>query len=267
MIEALREIISDHIKYWKQIFRLAKSDMKKGHSGSTLGWAWEFASPAVRIAVYVFAFSIGLRQNQPIGEFSYFYWLLAGIIVWFFAQKTYVGGAGCIKKYKFLVTKIKFPVSLIPSFTSLAQLFVHMIIVGIIMVIFVIGGHFPTLYWLQLPVYMLVNFLFACSWGLFAGVLSTMSKDFQELIRSTSMAIFWLSGIFFSFEQMPMWVQIILNLNPVAVVVRGYRNSLITDVWFWNDPWLLECLIVYAILTLVAVKLYKKLGKELPDVL
>ena len=267
MFDTLRQIISDHIKYWPQIRGLAKSELKKSYRGSSLGWAWAFANPIVRVCVYLFAFSIGLRQNKDIGEFSYFYWLLCGLIVWFMVQKVFNGGATCIKRYRFLVTKIKFPVSLIPTFTSLAELFVHLIIVVATMVIFMIGGHFPTIYWIQLPLFSLMLFLFSCSWGLFAGCLSTMSMDFQQLVRSFSMAIFWLSGTFFSFDGMRMLYQIILCLNPVAIIVKGYRDCFIYGRWFWETPWILEGIAVYIVLTLLALGIYKKLGKELPDVL
>ncbi len=267
MLDTLREIISDHIKYWRQILGLARSDLKKAYTGTALGWTWAFASPAVRILVYVFAFAVGLNQGRHVEGFTYVEWLLAGLIVWFYVQKVFTGGASCIRRYKFLVTKIKFPVSLIPTITCLSELVVHGIILGAVFVIYLIGGHAPTLYWLQLPFYMLLLLLFFISWGLFAGILSTMSKDFLQFVRSISMALFWLSGIFFEFDHMNIVYRIILYLNPVAVVVKGYRNSLINGVWFWEEPWILEYVVVFTVLTTLALWMYKKLGKELPDVL
>lgn len=267
MLDTLREIISDHIKYWRQILGLARSDLKKAYTGTALGWTWAFANPAVRIIVYIFAFSLGLRQNRPVGDFSYVEWLLAGIIVWFYVQKVFVGGAASIRKYKFLVTKIKFPVSLIPTITCLSDLVVHLIILAAVLVIYLIGGHAPTLYWLQLPFYMFLIFMFFVSWGLFAGILSTMSKDFMQLVRSVSMALFWLSGIFFQFDHMNIVVRLVLYFNPVAVVVKGYRNSLINGVWFWEEPWILEFVVAYLVMTTLGLWMYKKFAKELPDVL
>lgn len=267
MFDTLRQVVSDHIKYAPQIWGLAKSELKKQYRGSTLGWAWAFANPIVRVCVYLFAFSVGLKQTRNIGDFSYFHWLLTGLIIWFMVQKVFPGGATCIKRYRFLVTKIKFPVSLIPTFTSLSQLIVHAIIVLVTMLIFIMSGHFPTIYWLQIPVYMLMLFMFSCSWGLFAGCIATMSMDFQQLVRSLSMAIFWLSGTFFTFDSMSIKAQIILCLNPVAIIVKGYRDCFIYGKWLWESPWIIEGILVYIVLTILALAVYKKLGKELPDVL
>lgn len=267
MFDTLRQVISDHIKYWPQLLGLARSELKKTYSGSTLGWAWAFANPVVRICVYLFAFAVGLKQTRNIGEFTYFYFLLSGIIVWFMVQKTFNGGPTCIKRHRFMVTKIKFPICLIPTFTSMAQLVVHLIIVAATMVAFVLGGHYPTIYWLQLPIFTLLLFLFSCSWGLFAGCISTMSMDFQQFVKSFSMAIFWLSGTFFTFDNMRMIYQVILCLNPVAIIVKGYRDCFIYGRWFWETPWILEGIAVYIVLTVMALAVYKKLGKELPDVL
>lgn len=267
MFDTIREILSDHARYKSQIWGLARTDLKKAYTGTTLGWAWALANPIVRIAVYVFAFSIGLKQNEPVGEFAYFYWFLAGIVVWFYVQKVFGGGAACIKKYRFLVTKIKFPISLIPTFTCLSKLLVHFVLLGGVLVIFMIGGHWPTLYWLQLPFYTLMLFLFFQSWGLFAGILSTMNKDFYEFVRSISMALFWLSGIFFKIDSLSLKWRAILYINPVAVAVKGYRDCLIYGNWFWHNPWVLEGIAGYIVITVLALLMYKKFGKELPDVL
>lgn len=81
------------------------------------------------------------------------------------------GGAGSIRKYRYLVTKIKFPISTIPTFVSLSCLAVHIGLLLIMILIFVGFGYPPTIYYLQLPVYMLMMFAFFTTWGLFSGVV------------------------------------------------------------------------------------------------
>ena len=56
-----KRIIREHIKWRHQIFKLAKSDLRKTYSGAALGWSWAVIKPAVTIFVYWFAFSVGLR--------------------------------------------------------------------------------------------------------------------------------------------------------------------------------------------------------------
>ena len=64
-MKVIREILKDHYKYRKQIFKLAKADLIKTYKGAALGWAWAVIRPAITIATYYFAFSIGLRVSRP----------------------------------------------------------------------------------------------------------------------------------------------------------------------------------------------------------
>ena len=54
----------------------------------------------------------------------------------------------------------------------------------------------------------------------------------------------------------------------MTIVVNGYRNARIYQKWFWED-WqqLVNFAIVYAVMLLLAVWVYRKLKKDIPDVL
>ena len=114
-METIRTIIREHITYKDQIFMLAKSDLIKTYRGAALGWAWAIVKPMVTLFVFWFAFSVGLRAGKPIAGYPFFLWLVAGMLPWFFMQELITGGAGCIRKYSHLVTKMKFPISIIPT--------------------------------------------------------------------------------------------------------------------------------------------------------
>ena len=127
-MKTLKKIIKEHIEYRKQIFKLAKSDLIKTYRGSALGWAWAIIKPIVTIFVYWFAFEIGLRAGKDVNGYPFFLWLIAGIIPWFYMGDMITAGTSCIRKYSYLVTKMTFPVSTIPTFVSISNLIVNVII-------------------------------------------------------------------------------------------------------------------------------------------
>jgi len=96
-----------------------------------------------------------------------------------------------------------------------------------------------------------------------------MSKDFSNLIKSFITAIFWLSGILWNINGINIgWLKNILILNPVTFIVEGYRNCLINKIWFWEEPNnLFYFVIILIILLALSLWTYKKLRKEIPDVL
>ena len=140
---------------------------------------------------------------------------------------------------------------------------------AITILIFIFMGYAPDIYIIQLPVYMLFSFIFFTIWSLFASLLSAISKDFSNLVKSFTTAIFWLSGILWN----PATIQNdvlrkVLMINPVTYLTNGYRNCFINKVWFWEEPkTLLAFVIITFILLLLAAFTYKKLKKEIPDVL
>lgn len=265
----LVDIIKDHIAYIQQIFKLAKADLVKTYRGAALGWAWAIIKPAVTIFVYWFAFEIGLRAGKDVNGFPFFLWLIAGVMPWFYMNDMLTAGTDTIRKYSYLVTKMKFPVSTIPTFVSISKFIVHLILITIMILIFILMGYTPNIYMIQLPFYMILMFIFFTIWSLFASLLSSMSKDFGNLVKSMVTAVFWLSGILWNPESIKIeWIKQILMINPVTFLTNGFRNCFINQIWFFEQP---KRLLYFVILTIILLTLtiwaYKKLRKEIPDVL
>lgn len=269
-IDAITVNLKEHLENMPQIFKLSIADLKKTYTGAALGWAWAVIKPIVTIFVYWFAIAIGLRQNGDVEGVPYILWLICGIVPWFFMSEAILGGTDCIRRYSYLVTKMKYPVTTIPTFNNLSKLVVHIIICAVVVVIFWIAGYPPSIYLLQLPLYMLMMFMLMNAWSLFAGLVSAMSKDFANLVKSLNIAVFWLSGILWNIENVKdsELIYSILMLNPVTFLCYGYRNCFIYETWFFEQPKrCLYFLFWYALMALMSMWAYKKLRKEIPDVL
>ena len=139
----LKTICDEHLLYRKQILKLAKSDLVKTYRGSALGWSWAFIKPMVTIFVYWFAFSYGIRSGGDVDGYPFFLWLIAGFVPWFYMSEMITQGAGCMRSNRHLITKMKFPISVIPTFTSLSKLTIHLILMAVTIVIFIAFGHMP----------------------------------------------------------------------------------------------------------------------------
>jgi len=268
-VNTLGSILREHIEWRSQILKLAKADIIKTYSGAALGWAWALVKPTITIAVFWFAFTVGLRGGDPVNGYPFALWMIPGFIAWFYMSDMLTQGANAIRKYKYLVTKMKFPVSTIPTFVGFSKLAIHICLMIIVMIIFTATKHFPDLYWIQILFYMFFMVVFWIAWGLFASMLSSMSNDFLNLIRSISTAIFWLSGIMWDVNKIEIaWIQKLLYFNPVTYIATGYRNCFIYKVWFWEEPVQLGIFMLLLVMMIVlAVWAYKKLIKEIPDVL
>ncbi|MBR5315785.1 MAG: ABC transporter permease, partial [Firmicutes bacterium] len=241
----------------------------KTYKGSVLGWAWAIMRPMMTLCIYWFAFSIGLRGGKPVDGYPYFLWLMAGMIPWFYTRSMITGGASCLRRYTYLITKIKYPITTIPTFVNLSNFFVHVMLVGVMIILYVAFGFMPDIYYLQIPLYMLMAFVFFNCWSLLAGVLSAISRDFLNFVKSITIGFLWLSGIFYDVNSIDNeLIRNVMLFNPITIIVNGFRNSLVYKQWFWEAPVeLRNYLIVTGVMGLLAVWTYKKLKKDIPDVL
>lgn len=268
-MNSIKEIISSHYEYRNQLFKLAKSDIMKTYRGAALGWAWAIIKPSTQIFVFWFAFSFGLRKGGDVSGYPFFLWLIAGMTPWFYMSEMISQGTDCLRKYSYLVTKLKFPIATIPTFVSISKLTINLIISCVMIFIFIICGYYPDIYYLQLPFYIMCMFLFFTIWGLFSGIISAISKDFSNLVKSLVNVLFWMSGIIYDARTIDNeFIRTVLLFNPVTFIANGYRNVMIEKVWFWQTPnELLYFGIVMLAFFLLAISAYKKLRKDIPDVL
>jgi ABC-type polysaccharide/polyol phosphate export permease len=91
----------------------------------------------------------------------------------------------------------------------------------------------------------------------------------MNVVASLVTAVFWMSGIFFDVRgiQNPI-VRLLLKIDPVTFLVEGFRDVFIYKQWIWERPY--DCAgfaIVLLIMLCLAQWSYKKLYKEIPDVL
>ena len=263
------KILKEHWKYRQQLIKLAKADLVKTYRGAALGWSWAIIKPVVTIFVYWFGFEIGLRSGGDINGYPFFLWLIAGIIPWFYISDMLTSGTEAIRRYSYLVTKMKFPVSTIPTFVSLSKIAINIFLLIVMMLIYWTFGHTPDVYWLQAIYYIFLIFLFFTTWSLFSSLLAAISKDFGNLVRAFVSAVFWLSGIIWNPEKIKIgWLKKALDANPVTYIVNGFRDCMINKVWFWEQPHkLMYFAIMFIIMLSLALWAYRKVRKDIPDVL
>lgn len=269
MFSALITILKDNWEWRKQIGRLAFFELIKKSRGAVLSWAWLFVKPAMYIFVFWFALDLGLRAGGS-GEYDpYFLWLIAGLIPWFYMQDMIGPGADVLHRYSYLVNKIKFPLSGISTIFSLSTLIVQLGLMVVLFVIYFLLGMPLDIYLLQVPVLILLMFVFFNMFSIFASHLSAMSKDFLNLLKAFSTPIFWMSGVIFDVSAIPIqWVQNVLLFNPVTFFVTSFRNAFHDKAWFWeNTQMTLSFGIVFVVTLFATLWVYKRLSREVSDAL
>ncbi len=247
--------------------KLAKNDFWLKYANAQLGILWAFVQPIVTILVYWFIFQIGFRVT-PLNNVPYILWLMCGLIPWFFFSEALSNAANSLIEYSYLVKKVVFKISILPSIKIMASLFVHLFFLTFLLYVFFLYGYEPTLYILQLPYYLLCMCFLLLGISYITASCIVFFRDLSQIITIVLQFGVWLTPVLWQTEIFPEKYVKYLKLNPLYYIIEGYRDSLFNEVWFWDKPnlslyfWGLSISIF-----LIGIVFYKKLKPHFADVL
>jgi len=263
LLDFLKAIFQNKRLLWS----LTKNDFKQRYLGNILGVAWAFIQPLATVAIFWFVFQVGFK-SQPVDNFPFILWLVAGIFPWFFFADALSSGTNSVLANSFLVKKVVFRVSLLPVIPLLTALVIHIFFIFIMFFMFMYYNYMPTFYWLQIGYYLFATMilLLGLSW-----VTSSIVVFFRDMGQFVAMVLqfgFWLTPIFWSFKTIPEQYHWIIKLNPLVYIIEGYRNSMIYHKWFWEDIHMTFYFwIITGIIFVIGGLTFKKLRPHFSDVL
>ncbi|MGN0037526.1 MAG: ABC transporter permease [Coriobacteriales bacterium] len=268
----LTELAQGFTAWRSQVLALARNELGKSTKKTALGWFWLFFQPAVYIFCFWFALYVGIKSAKAgLDGIDYLLWLAAGVIPWWFMRQSLNTAPSMFTSHAFLVNKLKFPVALIPVFAELSPFMLHLMLMACLIAGYFLNGGALTVYFLQLPLLMLLMLVFFTGYSMLVGVLCAFSKDLAQLLKALTTPIFWLSGIIFDVTSVDnSLVQTALLFDPVSFFTVGFRKALsgVDPGWIWDDPLSFGIGIAIIVLTCaLGVLVFAKLRRDLPDVL
>jgi teichoic acid transport system permease protein len=270
MFSTLIELIVAAIKWRRQIVHLAIIDLRVRVQGTALGWFWLFSSPIIYVAVFTFAIHYGMRSGREIDPgYPFLLWMTVGLLPWFFLSKMFGDGASVFKSRKILITQSNVPTIILPCITAMNGMIVYLFSLAGLLIVTIITGYGPSIYWLQLPVAAALMYIFFVFFSLLTSSFSVLSKDFNKLVKMMSLPFFWLSGILFDLHSMEIpfiiWID---RFNPVAVLVNANRAAICDHYWFWSKPIdIIPFFFILAVFVLISCRNFYYLKPEIYDAL
>ncbi len=262
------QLVTDLNNNRSLIWNLAKNDFKTKYAGSYLGIIWAFINPVITILIYWFVFQYGLKAGSPVQDTSYIFWLMSGLIPWFFFQDSLINATNCMLEYSYLVKKVVFKISVLPIIKIFSAIFVHLVFVGFLIIVGIIQGKYPDFMVLQLIYYSLCTFFLVLGLSYTTSSVVLFFKDLSQLIGIFLQIGMWMTPIMWSYSILPDRYQWLAKLNPMYYIVEGYRDTLINKVWFWDRYFQTVYFWVLAIgIFVLGSVIFKKLKPHFSDVL
>lgn len=223
----------------QNIVSIAKFEKRALHQNNYFGLLWEFLNPAIQIIIYYIIF--GIRLSEPLAFKSnvpYIYWMLIGIIPWFYMSSSIVLGASSIHSNLSLISKTHFPVEILPTISVVKGLNSFFSMLGLFLLLFITEGYTPTWQWMQLLYYLFVMILFLTTLSILFSVITVLFRDFQFIVNSVMRLLFFVSGAVVDVNTgTDSLFTKLFKLNPFVYIIEGFRDSLLSRTWFYLDVW------------------------------
>lgn len=221
--------------YCNIIIQQALMDFRKRYLGTILGGVWALISPLITTALIYFVFTFGLKASIT-GPVSFINWLVSGMLVWFYMSETIILGCTAITENSHLVTKMVFPVQLLPPTKVLASMPAHLCLMLILLAVFLADGTGTVRAWWQLIYYFGCASLFCLAVTYLTSACMVFVRDTGNVVGILVQVFFWATPIFWDPSLLAGSRFRVILFTPFTYVVQGYRDSLFHGVYFWEKP-------------------------------
>jgi len=203
---------------------LLKNNVKKEIRGrykkSVLGVLWTFLNPLLQLAVYAFIFPLILKTTQE----YYVIFVCVGLIPWTFFTATISQSTWAVIGNGNIVKKVFFPREILPI-SVVTSAMVNFLISTIIIIAFcMFYGLGLTKYIIFYPLVLVVQYIFQLGISFILSAVTVYFRDLEHFVQIALMLLFYVTPIVYSGENIPEAFKFIINFNPMAHIIEGYRN-------------------------------------------
>ncbi|REI04150.1 ABC transporter permease [Staphylococcus felis] len=225
-MKSLFVILHEQISNWKTIIQLAVYNMKSQYSNHYLGVFWNIIQPLMQVGVYYLIFGLGLRGggDRLVDGAPFIIHLISGLFPWLFISQSINQGANAIQANLGLVTKMKFPSSVLLSISFTNTLFNLCFMTSILFVISLIQGYVPLWKYLLFIYFIIAAFPAIFGISLLMSSLVIVVRDTKNLLQNILRLGFFMTPIFWGIQSVQPVLQHIARLNPFTYLVEIYRS-------------------------------------------
>lgn len=229
-------------RYRDLLFILTMRDVKVRYKQTFFGVTWAIMQPLFTMLIFTLFF--GKLAKMPSDDIPYPLFAFAGLLPWTFFSNAVTASGNSLVGNSNLITKIYFPRLLIPisSVTAgLVDLLVAFIFFVLMMIYYQVG---ISAHLLALPVLFAMTALLAAGIGMWMSALNVKYRDIRHALPFLIQLGLFVTPIIYPVSMIPPKWQWVINLNPLAAQIEGYRSA------FFNMPFNWTGLAISGIITI-----------------
>ncbi|HOX45936.1 MAG TPA: ABC transporter permease [Myxococcota bacterium] len=208
---------------------LTVSNLKRQNKSSALGYLWWLLDPLLMTGVYYLVVAVLFhRRGGP--EQPYLLFLLCGLLPWKAFSDSIGQSVLSIRGQASIVKAISFPKAVLPLAVVLSNtiyfLVALLVAIGLALYYGPEHGTWPSVYYLLLPVVVLLQVLVTAGLALLVAALGVLFLDTGNITGHLLRMWYFLSPGLYSLDMVPERYRPLFRLNPFAELMTAYRDIL-----------------------------------------
>lgn len=250
------------------IISLSRRDILQRYQGSFLGMFWSILTPIIMLAIYTFIFSVVFKAKWGIGgdKYQFSMLLFSGLILFNLFSDILSRSATLMLSHSNYVTKVIFPIEILPWVITLSALFNFILSFGIWFVFYTLLIGLPSISVVFMPLIIVPFCFLCCGFAYFISSLGVFLRDLNQLVTLVVSALMFMTPIFYPITALPEKYQYYMYFNPITNVVEMFR-----DIAIYNNSLSLINYVIYLssslLIYLLGYLCFQKLRKGFSDVL
>jgi teichoic acid transport system permease protein len=198
------------------------------YTDAKLGQIWQVLTPLLNAGVYYLIFGLLFQAARGVQNYPAF--LIAGVFIFAFTERSIVTGSNVMRANLQLIRALYFPRASLPLAYVIVELQQMLIGMLVLIPIMLISGEYPSWYWLLLIPAVLLQTMFNTGAALVVARLGGSIADVSELIPFFLRITRYFCGVMYMVTTLPAvvpgWALKVLSLNPPAVSISLVRVAL-----------------------------------------
>src|SRR5216684_781498 len=204
---------------------MVRRDILARYRGSFAGAVWTFLNPLLLMATYFFVFGVVMQSHigADRSRSGFILYFLAGMMPWLAFAEAVGRSPHVILEHRNFVKKLVFPLETLPANLVISGAVTELFALAIFVAGLLIARGAVPITALLLPVLLIPPLLLTAGLCWFLAALGVFMRDLTQIIGFVLNLVFFLTPILYADTALPAAAQKILGVNPVYVLVRGYR--------------------------------------------
>ncbi|MFT4633110.1 MAG: lipopolysaccharide transport system permease protein [Candidatus Azotimanducaceae bacterium] len=212
---------------------LTRRNLLSQYQGTLLGFAWALLTPLMLLGIYTLVFTGLFNARWPGSDAPSHFALhmFAGMIIHAWFGEAIQRAPALFSSDAALVTKMAFPLSILPIAQILASGLQVLASLALLIVFAALYGMMPGVSLLALPLILIPFAILLTSLSIVLSALGVYLRDLSMITGFISTGLLFLSPVFYPLEGVPEPWRTLIYLNPLAFPIESIRQIIFNAQW------------------------------------